>query len=343
MILLVARLLLAAVFALAAVGKLTDREGTRRSLAEFGVPNGFLAAAAIALPVVELAAAGLLIPAATARLGGLLALALLLIFSAVVGRALARDERPDCNCFGGLNSAPVGRSTLVRNLALAVLAALVVVAGPGRGLESLDGGTVLAVAGAAAGCLLLGLTWFGWQLFKQNGRLLARVRALEEATGTAAPHPPAVGGLDEGEPAPDLSLATPDGDRRTVSELTAIGAPPIALVFSDPACGGCTALTERLPELRRELEGVVGPVLVTRGHGPHVDAAAAQGLPVLIQEDREALFAFAIGAIPAAVLIDAEGRVASRTAIGEDAVMDLLHGSSPIPALDVLRVTGPAR
>jgi len=36
-------------------------------------------------------------------------------------------------------------------------------------------------------------------------------------------------------------------------------------------------------------------------------------LPLLVQEDREAIFAFSVGAVPAAVVVDQRGRVASET------------------------------
>jgi hypothetical protein len=119
---------------------------------------------------------------------------------------------------------------------------------------------------------------------------------------------------------------------------------PIALVFSDPACGGCNALTDRLPELRDELDGVLEPVLVTREGGSAVASSAAQGPTVLIQEDREALVAFAIGAVPAAVVLDAEGRVASGTAIGDIAVEELLLGARPAPdSLEIVQTAGGVR
>jgi len=342
------RLLLAAVFAVAAVAKLRDREGTASTLGEFGVPARLRTTGALALPLAELVAAGLLIALPTARVGALLALALLLVFVAAVSRALARGERPDCNCFGGVHSAPVSRLTLVRNVTLAAVAAAVAVAGPGESLAALDGGTVLAVAAALAGALLLGLTWFSWELFQQNGRLLLRVRALEEATtpgaaaGSRLPGPPeAVRGLPAGELAPDLVMATADGAPRSILELAGAAPAPLALVFSDPACGGCVELTKRLPALREALDGVLEPILVTREAGPHAEAAAAAGLPVLVQEDREAIVAFAIGAVPAAVLLDASGRIASAPAIGDVAVEELLLGARPAPDfLEVVNVAG---
>jgi len=44
-----ARLVLALVFAIAAVGKLADRPGTRQALVEFGIPDGLAQPGALAL------------------------------------------------------------------------------------------------------------------------------------------------------------------------------------------------------------------------------------------------------------------------------------------------------
>jgi uncharacterized membrane protein YphA (DoxX/SURF4 family) len=60
--LLVARLLLAAVFATAGVAKLADREGSRRAITDFGVPPSLAAALAVLLPLCELAVAAALPP-----------------------------------------------------------------------------------------------------------------------------------------------------------------------------------------------------------------------------------------------------------------------------------------
>ncbi|MBS1676796.1 MAG: hypothetical protein JST08_05360 [Actinobacteria bacterium] len=348
MILLCARILLAAVFAVAGASKLQRRAETEDTLGAFGVPARARAGGALSLPMVELAIATALVPVPSARWAALVALLLLVAFSLAVARVLLRGEQVDCNCFGALRSAPVGPWTLVRNVALAAVAGAIVVGGPGRSLGALDGGTVLAVAAAAAGVLLLALTWFTWELFKQNGRLLARVRVLEEGRSgsvAAMPHipgpPEAIGGLPEGEQAPDLVLATLDGAERSILGLVHTAPAPLALVFSDPACSGCRTLIERLPAMRDDLDGVVEPVLVTRGGGAMAEAAGAAGLTVLVQEDREGLVAFKVGAVPAAVLLDAEGRVAGPTAIGDLAVDELLLGARPASAtVEVVQVAG---
>src|SRR5918997_1008239 len=122
---LFARLLLAAVFVVAGVAKLADREGSRRAVADFGVPAGLAAPLGILLPLAELAVAAALIPTSTALWGAVGALALLLLFVAGIGVNLARGRKPDCHCFGQFHSSPAGWSTLARNGALAALAGFV--------------------------------------------------------------------------------------------------------------------------------------------------------------------------------------------------------------------------
>ena len=127
--LLAARLVLAAVFAVAGAAKLADLAGSRAAVAGFGVPERLAGPAGTALPFAELATAALLLPEATARAGAIAALGLLLAVSAGVSASIARGDAPDCHCFGQLHSEPAGPRTLARNFALALLAGFVVVAG----------------------------------------------------------------------------------------------------------------------------------------------------------------------------------------------------------------------
>ena len=124
--LLIARLLLALVFVVSGVAKLADRDGSRRAMADFGVPASLVSPLGLLLPLSELAVAVALVPAPTAWLGAVGALALLLLFIAGIGANMARGRKPDCRCFGQLHSAPAGWKTLVRNGALAAVAGFVV-------------------------------------------------------------------------------------------------------------------------------------------------------------------------------------------------------------------------
>lgn len=117
-----ARLVLAAVFAIAGWTKARDPAGTRAAVHEFGVPKSAAPAVAFLLPVAELTVAILLLFEDTAAVGAIGAIALLAIFIVAITVSLARGERPDCHCFGQVRSEPVSRSTLARNWALIAIA-----------------------------------------------------------------------------------------------------------------------------------------------------------------------------------------------------------------------------
>src|SRR4029079_386079 len=105
---LIARFVLAAVFAVAGLTKLADRPGSREALVAFGVPEALAVPGAVLLPIAELAVAVLLIPGPTAAIGSAAAPVLLLGFCAGIARSMIRGESPDCHCFGQLHSEPVG-------------------------------------------------------------------------------------------------------------------------------------------------------------------------------------------------------------------------------------------
>jgi hypothetical protein len=99
----VAALVLAAIFAVAALSKLRSREATVRSFEELGVPNPASAAPAV---------------------GGMVVLVLLAFFTTfLVNRLRAGVEAP-CACFGAAGGRPLSWLTLGRNAMLAVLALL---------------------------------------------------------------------------------------------------------------------------------------------------------------------------------------------------------------------------
>lgn len=123
MAILAARLLLAGMFAVAALTKLSDRGGVRRAVTAFGVPRAAAAFVGSALIASEFGVAALLL--AEPRTGAVAALLALAGFSAVVVVSLARGRAVECHCFGRLSSAPMGWRTLARNGCFAALAASV--------------------------------------------------------------------------------------------------------------------------------------------------------------------------------------------------------------------------
>lgn len=120
---LLAAVVLAAVFAAAALAKLADPDETRLGFAALGLPQPDLLAWLI--PVGELAVAGLLL--LNRPWGSIVAFAALVGFTVFLVQ-LARSGHPaPCHCFGARLDRPVGYREVVRNLVLlgvALLAAL---------------------------------------------------------------------------------------------------------------------------------------------------------------------------------------------------------------------------
>ncbi|SPM31927.1 MauE/DoxX family redox-associated membrane protein [Mycobacterium terramassiliense] len=127
MTILAARLLLAGMFAVAALTKLSDRGGARRAMTAFGVPRAAAAFAGPALIASEFGIAALLV--AEPRTGAGAALLALTGFSVAALVSLARGRAVECHCFGRFSSAPLGWPTLARNGCFAALAASVALGG----------------------------------------------------------------------------------------------------------------------------------------------------------------------------------------------------------------------
>lgn len=350
--LLAARLILAAVFAVAGVAKLADLAGSRSAVAAFGVPDRLAGPVGTLLPFAELATAVLLLPAATAMAGATVALALLLAFSVGIASSIARGEAPDCHCFGQLHSEPAGPKTLARNFALAVLAGFVVVAGDDAGpglfeaVGDLTATTALAILlGVAVVALLAGGVLAYLQLLGQHGRVLLRVDALEKALRSRGiPIPqleqaPAKG-VPVGQPAPAFELPDLDGKPVTLTSLIAEGRPTV-LFFTDPGCGPCNELAPKLGEWQREHAERLTTAVLTRGDvAVNRSKAAEHGMQrVLVQNNHEVAESYDAVATPSAVAIDANGRIASPVASGEGAITALVTRFAR-PAVEVMQ-SGP--
>jgi uncharacterized membrane protein YphA (DoxX/SURF4 family) len=123
-----ARLVLAVVFAVAGWPKLTDPDGTLRSVRAFRlVPEAVVPAFGYALPALELVLALLLLVGLVTRLAAAGVGVLLVMFIVGISAAWARGLSIDCGCFGTTGATvtdPVRGYVLdlVRDLALLALA-----------------------------------------------------------------------------------------------------------------------------------------------------------------------------------------------------------------------------
>jgi thiol-disulfide isomerase/thioredoxin len=331
--------LLAIVFAIAAFGKLTDPAGTRNALGDFGVPGVLVTPVALALPAVELSVAILLLLGSTRVVGAAGALGLLAIFSVAIGATLAHGRTPDCHCFGRLHSAPAGLGTLARNAVLAGVAAVVLIAGeghPGPGafgwvgklglaealaLAAVLGAAALAVAGGAA----------VMSLMRSHGRLLVQLdtlsRSLQEAGIDIAPESTLVElGRDPGTMAPEFGVEAVTGQRISLTDLLEPGR-PLLLTFTSPGCGPCRALLPTLSRWQHEHATALTFATVSSGEPVAIGREAKDHdlEPVLIDHDGAVYEAYRATGTPSAVLISADGQIASYLATGAEAIEQLLQ------------------
>ncbi|HET6691228.1 MAG TPA: MauE/DoxX family redox-associated membrane protein [Miltoncostaeaceae bacterium] len=116
----------ALVFTWSGISKLLQRQATARALASFGLADRRDLRPAVLLALSELVLAGALwtssflaAPYGAAALGA--TVVLLIAFTVVVARAVARGESFPCMCFGD-ETAQVSVGTVVRNVALIAIA-----------------------------------------------------------------------------------------------------------------------------------------------------------------------------------------------------------------------------
>ena len=142
----------------------------------------------------------------------------------------------------------------------------------------------------------------------------AAVPVASPSIGTVAPafDLPAVGGTSR------LSLATCAGT------LT-------ILVFWDPRCSYCAQLSPELQAFERRLDAATGPRMLVISRGATTKADTPFDMVAL---DDGALLrrAYGVAGTPSAVLLDAQGRIASAVAAGATSVMELARRAEVLTA-----------
>jgi peroxiredoxin len=271
-------------------------------------------------------------------------LALLSVFVVGISINLARGRKPDCHCFGQLHSAPAGWKTLARNGGLAAVAGFVIWDGydGGAGPSALSWLGALSAAqllGLLGGVLVLALLVGQWvflvHLLRQNGRLLVRLEAVEASLatdGSVAPsqngthlHQEAAQGLPVGSTAPDFSLSGVHGETLTLDALRSSDT-PVMLLFTDPGCGPCNAMLPEVGRWQEEHPQKLTLALISRGEVEENKTKASEHAlkNVLLQEDWEISESYEVSGTPSAVLVSADGKVASPVAGGDEGIRALL-------------------
>ena len=343
---LVLQIALAAILAVAAVGKFLDLPGSRKAVNDFGVPRQYADPLGTALPFGELLLAVALLFGPTARLGALGAFLLFLAFIAGIGWNLRQGRTPDCHCFGELHSSPAGWHTIIRNGVFSLIALVVVVAGGVGMVETVEDLSSAGRVGLWVTLLVVGLgivlAWLLDRIAKQQEQLRSEIEALQAASmlaglapsPAAAPvAPPAAAPtlaapvIEEptGEPAPALDLPTLAGDRLTLNDLTASGKPAL-LLFTAPGCGYCTAMYPEVQEWGRRFGGDLDVAVIGRGEiEANREKLAGFNFPhVAIDESGDTAAAWDAVATPSAAILLPNGTMVDEVAKGRTEIQKLV-------------------
>lgn len=341
-VLVFVRLSLAVVFGLSAITKLADPKGFRKAITEFGLPSFVAGPFNLLLPATELFVALLLIVPTSALWGAVGALALLAVFTIGIVVNLAQGRAPDCHCFGQWMPAPIGVKTLLRNVAFAACAGLLVwknnvgsdlsvMQSTNPSIHTLFGGGILSLLLLVAVAVQ---AWLMLHLFRQQGRMLRRIDDIETSLRNSGmplvSHEPEIEkGLPIGFSAPSFELPDLLGRKTSLAHLRELGH-PVLLVFSEPHCQACNALLPNLARWEQEYAGNLTLVLISTGSADDNRAAFAHGdvSNVLLQRNREVAAQYLVHVTPSAVLVNTNGSIGSSLVMGPQAVANLVEHSA---------------
>ena len=166
------------------------------------------------------------------------------------------------------------------------------------------------------------------QLIAQNGRVLERLDALEQAAAQWPSAPSSdlgyAGTLPVGVEAPPFALPDLNGNERRLAEWRG---QRVLLVFFDPHCVFCAELLPSLAALSSDvIPNRPVPVVVTTGDLEENKALfdeAGFANPVLVQAGMEVAGAYKVDGTPMAYLIEQDGTIASEIAIGVQGILIL--------------------
>ncbi len=314
LIIVLVRIALSVVFSLAGITKLMDQPGTREAVKNFGAPNAIAPAVAFVLPFIELAIAVGLLFSGTTVVSSIAGILLLGVFVVAISVNLARGQTHDCHCFGQLYSRPLGWSTLARNIVFALGAGFVLwraaLAARPNIVSTLATVSAAGWAAIAVAVAVILLVFFYLQERHSN-----------ELAAAVGPE-----GLPIDSVAPDFELPAYDGGTKSLAQLLE-RRKPLLLLFTSPHCGPCIVIFKEIKEWQEAHRDQLTIAVITRGtvKDNFVNVARNSLGEVLLQKEREVGEKYGGLATPTGVVVNPDGRIASRVAAGADAIRDLLN------------------
>jgi peroxiredoxin len=172
----------------------------------------------------------------------------------------------------------------------------------------------------------------GWivayQLLLQNGRMMARVKRLEQQldAGGAQPHDPFVTGLPAGSLLNDFELPALSGGTRTLSSWRGRR---LLLLFFSPTCPFCLRMLSDFASLEPSSDPhrPLAVIISTGDAGENRRLFERHGvrLPVLVQEDAELASLYRINGTPMGYLVDEHGATESALLTGAAPLLDAVR------------------
>ena len=186
------------------------------------------------------------------------------------------------------------------------------------------------ILGLATVGLLAATVFYLKKISEQQTQIMRRMEILEltaldgrEVAREDLEHPNE--GLPIGSPAPDFVLPDVNGKDISLKNLTA-QAKPTLFFFVSPTCQPCAGMLPEIEAWQAELKGKLNFVFVSSGNAKeNLDKMAGETLKrILLQKDKEIALAFGAQWTPTAVLINPNGTIASRAAVGDKAIRELV-------------------
>lgn len=339
-LLFILRILLVAIFGVAGFAKLYDLNGSKKAMQSFGVPEGLSTATGLILPILEIAIALSLIFVQTSWFGAIGATILLGIFIIGMLWQWKQGNAPDCHCFGQVHSEPVSPKSIIRNVIFIIPATGLIISGrANQGLNLFDSNSnnstdslMTIIIGLATIGLLAAVVYFLKQISEQQVQIMRRIEILEftahdgtkevEREDVSSP----AEGLPIGTPAPVFEL--PDLNNKLVSLRDLLSPKKTTMAFFvSPTCNPCSALLPEIEQWQTELKDKLDFVFISTGDAKeNAEKLSGKTLKkVLLQKDREVAELFGAKWTPTVVLINSEGRIASRVAAGDSSIRGLIE------------------
>jgi thiol-disulfide isomerase/thioredoxin len=195
-----------------------------------------------------------------------------------------------------------------------------------------EGNIMSLILGLATVGLLAAVVFYLKKISEQQTQVIRRIEVLElisheggrevERENLASP----TEGLPIGAVAPDFELPDLNGKIVEFEHLLA-QAKPLLFLFVSPNCNPCAALLPEIEAWQEELKGKLNFIFISSGKAKeNLDKFAGETLKqILLQKERETAELFGAQWTPTAVLINTDGRIASRVAAGDKAIRELVE------------------